>query len=306
MGVKMKTVAIFQLQRYPGLDKHFAEPLDGINCRSDCVSWRRTKAEAHEALQDSMLTAVLIWEPSIMEEENLDLAHALAAWTKAGGRTIIGICCGIHASPPDMNRFFKTCFDLPWETGDVNESMCFSHKRSATGVCFERGLPTQIHSRYGMRWSLCCTHEPIIYVRGRELKNVLKEDAAYMTPAEFCIEPRELLPTIHFPSRDWSGKTPVVYAQYYRGRIGWVGDTDNAAQELHRVYWEMLGLFEGAHHCKDLIAGEFARLAAIRADSGEERLRHTPSCDETHPFLLRAKLDQEEPSGIGDYGDRPE
>lgn len=156
------------------------------------------------------IAAVVLFEPTIASGQHDNLATALAKWTKRGGTTIFAGWCGKDWVDVAHGAFFQTCFGLQWsgtyaseDTYRLNPS---SHLRCAPG---------RFSDTY---WSMCVLYD------------VGEPDAVYVTDypededlADGCVE------------------TPVVFAKYFEGHVGWVGveeevrDADDDREEDYEL-----------------------------------------------------------------------
>jgi hypothetical protein len=76
-----------------------------------------------------------------------------------------------------------------------------------------------------------------ISMKALHLKNVAKKDSVYLSTSESTIESLVFAPE----PVSANGEAPVVYARYGKGKLGWVGDVNNEAENIP-VVLKMLGV----------------------------------------------------------------
>lgn len=171
------------------------------------------------ALKDPSLNSMFVFEPSIMR--NKKLSNALAAWTKAGGTVIFGACSSSFIGPGEVNTFFRVWFNKPWESGEYHRTT--SKANTNLGLELGNGVGKVVPRPISMK----AVH----------LRNVAPEDAVLLPTDNARIQSLVFAPT----RVEADGQTPVVFAKHFEGKVGWVGDVNNEADNV-LVVLAMLGV----------------------------------------------------------------
>lgn len=218
MPEQRQKILLLGFGKYPRLKDHFQDFLSTIHSKPKVLNNDDLQSVA-ASLRNGSISAVVIFEPSVMEEKNNPLRAALIKFTKSGGTTVFaGLCSGL-AHFPNINNFFLE-WDLPWKSG--------SYTRSTFAV--------NPHARLDLRAKIassCC-------IKALHLTNVAAEDLLYVSTDN---SQSETLDSLVGSSGPWKlvGEGPIVFAQYHGGRIGWIGDV-NFENETTLIMCAMLGL----------------------------------------------------------------
>ncbi|KPI36591.1 uncharacterized protein AB675_4356 [Cyphellophora attinorum] len=188
-----KKVLLLELEDYSWLGDMYTAFHTSMHQASD---YQRIPSESSPAaVVDAITTApnaIILFEPSIMSAKKRFRAdrinRTLVAYVKAGGTLIFGCQTSNHVSPPDLDRYLKDIWDLPWTMGNYQR------------IPFERKLD----SINGKELPRVCNAKAV------QLNGVAPGDVVYCQPEEYG-----------------PGGAPVVWHEYGSGRIGWVGDVNN-------------------------------------------------------------------------------
>ena len=211
-----KEILLLELDDYSWLRNMYATFLESLNSKATVT--RCTDAmEALEVITAGVISAVLVYEPSVMRTNNQKLVDALTKYTKNGGTTVFAAHCSDFVGPPEIDAYFKRPFNLNWKSGSY--------------------LRTTFSANPGVRLKLTEGVAASYSMKALNLKGVAREDLIYVTTGQSKLES-----LVFFPEKvELVDEGPVVYAQYYHGRLGWVGDVNNE-RETGPLVLAMLGL----------------------------------------------------------------
>lgn len=207
----------FGLGEYSWLEESYDDFLRTVRSKAKVISYKNTDIQATiETLKAGTVSAVVLFEPSLIEKKDKLLTDALIEFTKAGGTTIFAGLCSSFCGPPNLNAFFSK-WNLPWKSGTYLRTTFTANSHARLD------LTTKIPSSYSMK--------------ALHLKNVATEDLVYVTTSDSQLE------SLVFTSQPvrLTGEGPIVFAQYHDGRISWIGDV-NHEEGTKLVLLAMLGL----------------------------------------------------------------
>ena len=205
---KLLLLSLVDLSRFRGYTAFLAE----IESRAIVIKCTN-KVAAFNLLVNNDISTVLVFEPSILHRDNFDIGSSLAKWTAHGGTTIFAAQCSVLPKLAGMMEFFETCFDIDWHPFS-------NHYDFQT---FE--------ANPDLRLELDVDEVPDIEIDAPSvLSNVARIDCVYVAEGEN-----------EEPDREDITISPIVFRNYSKGRLGWVGSKIDYKEEMP-VVMAMLGL----------------------------------------------------------------
>lgn len=219
---KMSTVLLISLEAPPWPIDLYDEQFAALRTKANVVEPTSSQeALDHLSSSNSHIAAVLVTEPSIMKRKNQAISTKLVEYTLAGGTVILGCLCASNSKPSDTNRFFQDVWGLPWKVGAYYRTT--SKLNQMANPRFHQDRYASLPNSYSMK---------AVHLKGvpSEARVYVPSDESVIESAVFAPEP---VPT------PW--QTPMVFAPFGQGYLGWVGDV-NAEEGSGRVVFAMLNL----------------------------------------------------------------
>ena len=216
-GRARKRVLLLEFEDYAWLGDLYTDFLSRLRGKADVQKIDDVRTAVLALKTDPRPDAVLFFEPSIMKDANVLFAKEFVGFTRQGGSVIFACTCSSFATPPDIDRFFKEYYELPWKSGSY--------------------LRTTFTKNPAMRLDITPHIHDQVSMKALHLDKVADEDLVYKTSAESVTES-----LVWAPQRvELKGEGPVVFAQHHKGRLGWVGDVNNE-EATTPLIMAMLGL----------------------------------------------------------------
>ncbi|KAI4144382.1 MAG: hypothetical protein LQ340_006670 [Diploschistes diacapsis] len=188
------------------MDEMGVDLMEALKERAEVIKCT-TREVTFEALQDNIRSSLFIFEPSLINKKvNKKLARAIKEWTKAGGTTVFGGCCGSFVKPLSLKQFFSEVYGLPWESGSYHRA-----DFAANNAARLRSSVANIAT---------------INAKALHLRNITTGDALYL---EDGVAPEDV------------SESPIVLRAFGDGKLGWIGDVNNET-ELIPLTLAMLGV----------------------------------------------------------------
>ncbi|KAJ6606170.1 hypothetical protein DFH09DRAFT_1119508 [Mycena vulgaris] len=174
------------------------DTVDGLRARVE-VSRAKTKKKALGKLASPALVGVLITDAGITLDNNAGLLAKLAAYARAGGTVVLG----------GSFKLFKQSAQV-----DVPDAQLAAFFREGWGVAWRRAVPCSgplaLNARHALADAAGASLPRSYGTAGLHLTGVRADAALYVSTAG--VRPSDLV------------ETPVVFAQFGKGHLGFVGD----------------------------------------------------------------------------------
>ncbi|KAF2228736.1 hypothetical protein EV356DRAFT_497517 [Viridothelium virens] len=201
-------------------DERYARLIDLLANRANIK--RATKSDAAiRYLTNNSPSAIIVTDPSIVGKSSSkqQVLGKVENFISNGGTAIFACHFSSFIRPPDMDKFWRSTFDLPWKYGDYQR--------------------TTVHLVHQTATRLKCSAEHLEKGYSQKavfLRDVQLSDALYLPSAESRIQSMVFLPEPVDQTQ-----TPVAWAKYGDGWLGYVGDF-NAEECSDEVILAMCGL----------------------------------------------------------------
>ena len=171
-------------------------------------------------LTNNTPSAVLITDPAIVTRKPACTAvsEKVIDYVRGGGTAVLATHFSCFVPPLDLNRWFRTSWNLPWQSGDYHRTTVYLNSECRGRHLDPVGLPDEYSQK------------------ALFLKNVAKDAAVYLPSSNSRIES-----AVFAPDPVDCEQTPVVFAKVGEGWLGYVGDVNNET-ESQTVVLAMCGL----------------------------------------------------------------
>lgn len=203
------------LEQYGPLLTHIAK-----TCRIHDV---RTYHDAMEAMSwDGVWRAIIIMEPTVVGTRFQVLSDKIVSYAKNGGTVIFEGRFGRLLRPKDLDGYFRDVWNLSWRYGAQNTE---EWEYTFNSTCVMKRMADY-------RYDIPRTYR----FAGLQLANVPIQDSVYLPKWPLIGEREQKGPELIFggctlaeTDKDrWQRLSPIVFAKYERGCVGWVGDDKHA------------------------------------------------------------------------------
>ena len=143
------------------------------------------------------------------------MSQRVINYVRGGGTAILATHFSSFVRPPDMNRWFRESWGLPWQTGDYHR--------------------TTVHLNTKCHWTRAGLPEHYSQ-KAVFLQDVSKDGAVYLASESSRTESH-----VFAPESVSQEQTPVVFAQVGEGWLGYIGDVNNEVAS-QKVLLAMCGL----------------------------------------------------------------
>ena len=198
---------LLSLEKMDFWDETYSELVDAMAAKATIR--RATKPlNAINYLRNNAPSAIIVTDPVIVEHESDLVCQKVVEYVRGGGTAVLATHFSNFVQYPDLDRWFRASWDLPWRVGDYTSETVYLNSKCPARLLNQSGLPEE--------YSLKAVF----------LTNVAKEAAVYLT----C-----------WRSKTKSEQSPVVFAKIGYGWLGYVGDVNTEASS-QAVILAMCGL----------------------------------------------------------------
>lgn len=220
MSTSETRIFLLSLAKEPFFDDMYKRLIDTIS--SKATIQRATKPTAALTyLSNNTPTAIFITDPGIVERKHSAVLEKVVSYARNGGTVILGGHFSGFIRPTELDNFFRSGWDLPWEFGDYHRTTVYVNQQVQEQLAADAraGLPAAYSQKAVF------------------LKSVPTDAALYVTTEDSVTQ------SLVFPSKPVGdrGQTPVVFAAVGEGKLGYVGDV-NAEEGSDAVILAMCGL----------------------------------------------------------------
>ncbi|KAL6301888.1 hypothetical protein BKA93DRAFT_442434 [Sparassis latifolia] len=204
------SILLLSLNKFSGFDELHGHLLTAL----------RAKAEVHEVTSSGNAIqrlstaphpkAIIVTDAGVTERKNNKVLAKLVEYVTSGGTIIFACQFSSFVRPVDMNSMFQKSWNLPWNAGSYHRTT-FALNSSVKGLGLD-GLASE--------YSMKAVH----------LRNVALHASVYLPTSESCIQSLVFAPS----PVGRLNETPVAFASFGNGYIGYVGDV-NAEENSSNV-----------------------------------------------------------------------
>jgi len=198
-------VFLFSLDKIHFFDEMYARLIDALSSKAT-VKEALEPTTALTLLSTITPTAILITDPGITKPLNSAVLDQVISYVRRGGTAILACHFSGFISVPDLNHFFRSRWDLPWQVGQYHRETV--HLSSHMLQMLLPSLPAEYSQKAVF------------------LKNVAPEASLYLPPPPEDDDDDDdddddvPIPVSHEP------ETPVAFAAVGEGWLGYVGDVN--------------------------------------------------------------------------------
>lgn len=213
------TVFILSLdkeQDYEGLfDDIYVDLISLLDARYH-IQRARSLSEAQSYLNEHQPVAILLPDPAITLEQNSAVLGQVRNHVQTGGLAIFSCSFSSFITPPAMDKFWKTSWDLDWKFGAYHR----------TDVHLNGNVPELSTSSLPNEYS-----QKAVF-----LANVASDDSLYLPSADSVTQSR-----VFAPRPVNQNEVAVAFTKVGEGWLGYIGDVNNE-QGSQAVILSMLEL----------------------------------------------------------------
>jgi hypothetical protein len=203
-GGDLPVVLLLSLEKESWFEEMLSDLLSTLHKHARVIE-AQSESVAVSHLEGGGVTAVVVTDAALVNGGFKGASKKLVKYAKGGGTVGFGGVVSCFARPLDMHSYFSDEWGIPWETGSYHRAV-FSTNESALSVegreCFS-ALPTS----YSMK--------------ALQIQGVDQKDMVYVED-------------------DCPTESPIVFAKYGKGNVGWIGDV-NAENETTLVVKVLCG-----------------------------------------------------------------
>lgn len=209
------------------LPQQFIRTLDKIRKFANIQAAFDTQEALDLLGQDKVPKAILITDDAIMEPENEEVSKRVVEYARNGGTVILGLAFAYYAMFEEFDHYMSEHWGLPWRGSNFG-SENFAINISATGPPGKEWLKG-LQAFY---------HQESSYLGG------VDDNACWYLPAPYPYCPEEDGTEEEWRAKaewvSWSPETPVAFAPYGKGYLGYTGD-ENQLESTDAIVLSMLG-----------------------------------------------------------------
>lgn len=223
-----KRVLLVSIDDYSWLRDMYTSFIANMKSKCDFVEAKQA-ADAVQKINEGP-HAVIVFEPAMMEKKKRSkhqaINDALVSFVRAGGTVIFGCGCSSFARPPDVEWYFPSIWQLPWQTG--NYARYDFQLGQGREKIFGKKLPTAYNVK-ALQLKDVDAGDVIYHEHGEAHGLLAQMHRAGMTDFD-----------LHGPNPAANGG-PVIWRKHGDGHIAWLGDVNNE-KETQEITMRMCGL----------------------------------------------------------------
>ncbi|CAM6096929.1 unnamed protein product [Calypogeia fissa] len=206
-------VLIVALEQHSFFTSLYTGLLTALREKAELVLEVTTPAKAIEHLTtipSTDVAAVLVADPAVILPKFAKVASKLVQYARDGGTLIFGGLCSSFGRPDDFGKFFERTLILPWKFGSyhrttfvLNPAMVAANDRFAKPFVPKSCSMKAVH-----------------------IAGAAPESRVYIATDGSVIESMVFSPT-RITDRS---ESPVLFAEYGRGFVAWIGDVNAEAE----------------------------------------------------------------------------
>jgi hypothetical protein len=209
-------IFLLSLDKQPFFDDIYTRLIDAIASKAT-IQRASQPSSALTYLSTKTPTAIIITDPGITKAAHSAVLEKVISYVRSGGIAIFAGQFSSFIRPNNLDRHFRSHWNLPWEFGDYHR--------------------TTVHLNQRVR-QLSKLALPAAYsVKAVFLKNVAPDAALYL-PSMDSVTESHVFPSEPVEDRE---QTPVAFTAVGEGWLGYVGDV-NTETESDAVILAMCGL----------------------------------------------------------------
>lgn len=213
-------VLLMSLKKEEYWDEMYSDLVDIIS--SKATIQRVVKSDAAiRYLTSNVPSSIIVTDAALTKTSDRSLnplRQKLVEYVQQGGTVVLATHFSTFVKPFDMNRWFSSTWNLPWQSGDYHRTTVHLNP----GCEMLGGSATTVPASYSQKAVL--------------LKNVDVNAKVYAPSDHSRVESQVFRPT---PVD--TEQAAVAMAKVGEGWLGYIGDVNNEA-ETHKVLLTMLGL----------------------------------------------------------------
>ncbi|KAI9716442.1 MAG: hypothetical protein M1812_005337 [Candelaria pacifica] len=199
------TIFLLALDQQSFWDELYSNLVDSLAAKATIK--RAVKPQpALTYLTNNTPSAIIVTDPAIVKSKATTNAvrDKVIEYARGGGIVVLATLFSSFVRPDDLSNWFRTSWDLPWESGDYHRTTVHLDSECRMRQLNQTVLPEEYSQKAVF------------------LKNVAKDDAVYLPSANSRIESM-----VFAPSPVECEQTPVVFAKIGEGWLGYIGDVNN-------------------------------------------------------------------------------
>jgi hypothetical protein len=209
-------IFFLSLDKQPFFDDMYAHLIDAIASKAT-IQRASQRTSALTYLSTNTPTAIIITDPGITKAAHSAVLEKVISYVRSGGIAIFAGHFSGFIRPTDLDRHFRSPWNLPWQFGDYHRTTVYLNQR--VQQVSKLALPAEYSQKAVF------------------LKNVAPDAALYL-PSMDSVTESHVFPSEPVKNRE---QTPVAFTAVEEGWLGYVGDV-NAETESDAVILAMCGL----------------------------------------------------------------
>ncbi|EMD35999.1 hypothetical protein CERSUDRAFT_156746 [Gelatoporia subvermispora B] len=219
-GGSKPAILMVSLQKVDWLDSGYSQLYSGLR-KNAIVSEILTVRAAKRAMASSKPSAILVTDSTISKPAYSDFLKELVAYTRAGGRVILGAQFSSYFQPDQGPRFFSQWGMPTWDIGSYHHTV-FALNPAGIPPPLD---PATLFPEYSIK---------AVLIRGAP------RDAAVYLPSPSSRVQSNVFPNVKVTGAQLE-ESPALWARVGDGFLGYIGDV-NGEQASIRLMIEMCGV----------------------------------------------------------------